>query len=82
MHALSLVLFAALMFLTSEAVSAQTADRTIDEIKAETIARAQTGAYPRLVSSRAMPTPRSVASRPATPTNGPQPGAQSLMTTW
>ena len=48
MHALSLVLFAALMSLTCEAVSAQTADRTIDEIKAETIARAQTGAYPAL----------------------------------
>jgi esterase FrsA len=48
MHALSSVLFAALMFLTSEAVSAQTADRTIDEIKAETIARAQIGAYPAL----------------------------------
>jgi esterase FrsA len=46
MYALSLVLFAALMSLTSEAVFAQTADRTIDEIKAETIARAQTGAYP------------------------------------
>ena len=45
-HALSLVLFAALMSLISEAVSAQTADRTIDEIKAETIARSQTGAYP------------------------------------
>ena len=48
MHALSLVLFAALMSFTSEVVSAQTADRTIDEIKVETIARAQTGAYPAL----------------------------------
>jgi pimeloyl-ACP methyl ester carboxylesterase len=31
-----------------EAASAQTADRTIDEIKTETLARAQTGAYPLL----------------------------------
>ena len=31
-----------------DAASAQTADRTIDEIKAETLARAQTGAYPLL----------------------------------
>jgi esterase FrsA len=46
MHALSAILFAALLSLTSEAASAQTADRTIDEIKAETIARARTGAYP------------------------------------
>ena len=48
MRTLSLVLFAALVSLTSEAASAQTADRTIDEIRAETIARAQTGAYPAL----------------------------------
>ena len=45
MRALSLILFVALMF---DAASAQTADRTIDEIKAETLARAQTGAYPLL----------------------------------
>jgi pimeloyl-ACP methyl ester carboxylesterase len=36
------------MCLVSGAVSAQTADRTIDEIKSETLARAQTGAYPTL----------------------------------
>ena len=47
-HTLSLVLFAALMSLGSSAASAQTADRTIDEIKTETLARAQTGAYPAL----------------------------------
>lgn len=47
-HALSLVLFAALMSLGSAAAWAQTADRSIDEIKAETLARAQTGAYPAL----------------------------------
>ena len=34
--------------LASETASAQTADRTIDEIKTETLARAQTGAYPAL----------------------------------
>jgi esterase FrsA len=45
---LSLILLAALVSLIGEAVSAQTADRTIDEIKAETLARAQTGAYPAL----------------------------------
>ena len=38
----------ALIGLASETASAQTADRTIDEIKAETLARAQTGAYPAL----------------------------------
>jgi esterase FrsA len=48
MRALSLILFAAFMFLVDDAASAQTADRTIDEIKAETLARAQTGAYPAL----------------------------------
>jgi esterase FrsA len=42
------ILFAASMCLVSGAVSAQTADRTIDEIKSETLARAQTGAYPTL----------------------------------
>jgi esterase FrsA len=48
MRGFSLILFAALVALASETVSAQTADRTIDEIKAETLARAQTGAYPAL----------------------------------
>ena len=48
MRAHPLILFAALMSLTGGAVLAQTADRTIEEIKAETLARAQTGAYPAL----------------------------------
>jgi esterase FrsA len=48
MRSLSLILFAALMSLVSEAASAQTADRTIEEIKTETLARAQTQAYPAL----------------------------------
>jgi esterase FrsA len=43
-----LALLAALFSLIGGPVSAQTADRTIDEIKAETLARAQTGAYPAL----------------------------------
>jgi len=38
----------ALIALASETASAQTTDRTIDEIKTETLARAQTGAYPAL----------------------------------
>jgi esterase FrsA len=38
----------ALTGLAGEPASAQTADRTIDEIKTETLARAQTGAYPAL----------------------------------
>jgi esterase FrsA len=42
------ILFAASVCLVSGAVSAQTTDRTIDEIKSETLARAQTGAYPTL----------------------------------
>jgi esterase FrsA len=46
MRAFSLILFCALACFVSETVSAQTADRTIDEIKTETLARAQTGAYP------------------------------------
>jgi predicted esterase len=46
MRALSLIVFCALTCFVSETVSAQTADRTIDEIKTETLARAQTGAYP------------------------------------
>src|ERR1700730_8967972 len=44
----SLILIVALISLASGAASAQTADRTIDEIKAETLARAQSGAYPAL----------------------------------
>jgi esterase FrsA len=48
MRAFSLILFAVLTYFVSETVLAQTADRTIDEIKAETLARAQTGAYPAL----------------------------------
>lgn len=46
MRAFSPILFSALICFVSETVSAQTADRTIDEIKTETLARAQTGAYP------------------------------------
>src|ERR1700693_5254568 len=48
MRAFSLILFSALTCFVSETVSAQTADRTIDEIKDETLARAKTGAYPAL----------------------------------
>jgi esterase FrsA len=48
MRAFLLILFSALTCFISETVSAQTADRTIDEIKTETLARAQTGAYPAL----------------------------------
>jgi esterase FrsA len=48
MRAFSVILFAALLPLFGEAAAAQGADRTIDEIKAETLARAQTGAYPAL----------------------------------
>jgi esterase FrsA len=48
MRAFATVLIAASMGLISGAVSAQTTDRTIDEIKSETLARAQTGAYPTL----------------------------------
>src|SRR5580658_9458120 len=44
----SAILFSALFCCTSEAALAQTSDRTIDEIKTETLARAQTGAYPAL----------------------------------
>jgi esterase FrsA len=43
-----LIFTAALLGLAGEAALAQTTDRTIDEIKAETLARAQTGAYPAL----------------------------------
>src|ERR1700731_3608703 len=42
------MLAVALIGLASETASAQTADRTIDEIKTETLARAQSGAYPAL----------------------------------
>src|SRR6202521_434826 len=48
MRAFSLILFSAFICCISEAASAQTADRTIEEIKTETLARAQTGAYPAL----------------------------------
>src|SRR6201994_1353058 len=43
-----LLIVAAVIGLASETASAQTTDRTIDEIKTETLARAQTGAYPAL----------------------------------
>jgi esterase FrsA len=48
MRAFFLALSAALTCLFSDAASAQTTDRTIEEIKSETLARAQTGAYPTL----------------------------------
>jgi pimeloyl-ACP methyl ester carboxylesterase len=48
MRAFSLILFSSLLCFVSETVSAQIADRTIDEIKTETLERAQTGAYPAL----------------------------------
>jgi esterase FrsA len=48
MRPFALILFIGLMHVFGAAASAQTADRTIDEIKAETLARAQTGAYPAL----------------------------------
>lgn len=44
----SLLFAAALIGLAGATASAQTTDRTIDEIKTETLARAQTGAYPAL----------------------------------
>jgi esterase FrsA len=47
-RALCLISLASSLTLGCEAASAQTADRTIDEIKTETLARAQTGAYPAL----------------------------------
>src|SRR6202051_3044996 len=47
-RALCLISLATLLSLAGEGASAQTADRTIDEIKTETLARAQTGAYPAL----------------------------------
>jgi esterase FrsA len=48
MRAVSLILSAALLLPIGAGASAQTADRTIDEIKTETLARSQTGAYPAL----------------------------------
>jgi esterase FrsA len=48
MRALSLILVSAAICCISQTASAQTADRTIEEIKTETLARAQTGAYPAL----------------------------------
>jgi esterase FrsA len=48
MRGLSLILFVALISFVSKTVSAQTADRSIDEIKTETLARAQAQAYPAL----------------------------------
>ena len=48
MRLFSPIVAVALIGLTGATASAQTADRTIDEIKAETLARAQTGAYPAL----------------------------------
>jgi esterase FrsA len=48
MRALSVLCIAALTCLAGETALAQTADRTIEEIKAETLARSQTGAYPLL----------------------------------
>src|SRR6201987_5602866 len=47
-RALGLIAFASLLAVAGGAASAQTADRTIEEIKTETLARAQTGAYPAL----------------------------------
>lgn len=48
MRTLFAIFAAALIGLACEPASAQTTDRTIDEIKTETLARAQTGAYPAL----------------------------------
>jgi esterase FrsA len=48
MRAFLLIFTAALVWLPREAALAQSADRSIEEIKAETLARAQTGAYPAL----------------------------------
>ena len=51
-RALCLISLASLLVLSfalaGEVASAQTADRTIEEIRTETLARAQTGAYPAL----------------------------------
>ena len=48
MRLFTLIAAVALIGLIGKTASAQTADRTIDEIKTETLARAQTGAYPAL----------------------------------
>ncbi|HWU24855.1 MAG TPA: hypothetical protein VN154_00505, partial [Rhizomicrobium sp.] len=48
MRAFHVVFWAALTCLVGEAGSAQTADRSIEEIRTETLARSQTGAYPLL----------------------------------
>jgi esterase FrsA len=48
MRAFYVVLGAALTCLVAEVASSQTADRSVDEIKTETLARSQTGAYPLL----------------------------------
>jgi esterase FrsA len=48
MRAFYIVLGAALTCLAAEVASSQTADRSVDEIKTETFARSQTGAYPLL----------------------------------
>jgi esterase FrsA len=48
MRTLSLILVTAAIGCLSQTASAQTADRTIEEIKTETLSRAQTGAYPAL----------------------------------
>jgi pimeloyl-ACP methyl ester carboxylesterase len=48
MRAFYIVLGAALTCLVAEVASSQTADRSVDEIKSETFARSQTGAYPLL----------------------------------
>jgi esterase FrsA len=48
MRSLSLLVAVALIGLSGDAAFAQTTDRTIDEIKTETLARAQTGVYPAL----------------------------------
>jgi esterase FrsA len=48
MRAIAFVLSAALTCFVGNTLSAQNADRTIDEIKTETLARSQTGAYPAL----------------------------------
>jgi esterase FrsA len=46
MRTFSLIVGVALMGFAGQTASAQTTDRRIDEIKTETLARAQTGAYP------------------------------------
>jgi esterase FrsA len=48
MRSLFMIAAIALVGLGGKTASAQTTDRTIDEIKTETLARAQTGAYPAL----------------------------------